>query len=173
MSKRLIQEAKALAYVWHAGQVRAEGSPYIKHPMRVATLVQVGQGRDDMVAAAWLHDIYEDTEMYPPELTERFGPSVSDLVEALTNVYTKESYPRMNRAERTAAEIERLAKVSWPAQFIKLCDRIDNLQTIAAKGRGFAMLYCDESEALVDVLTAAPFLQEIARSCIQDIRDSK
>jgi len=167
---RLIKQARALAHALHANQRRADGSPYIQHPRRVATLVEVTGGSEDMIAAAWLHDIYEDTSLRPPALTEQFGATVGDLVEELTNVYTKESYPHMNRANRKAAEFERLANVTWSAQFIKLCDRIDNLQTIEAKGVGFTRLYCDESMRLVAAVTAATSLQRIVVNLVKEIR---
>jgi (p)ppGpp synthase/HD superfamily hydrolase len=130
--------------------------------MRVAgmlSLIDLPIVGDDMIAAAWLHDVYEDTPIKPTALSQWFGNTVGQLVEELTNRYTSEAYPDMKRKKRKAAEVRRLADVSPEAQFIKLCDRIDNLHTINDKGKKFSLLYCDESEALTEVLVASPTLQ--------------
>ena len=176
----LIQPASELAHLLHDGQTRVDGTPYIEHPKRVACMVAALRDEqpsvhitDAMIAAAWLHDVYEDTSLVPPALSERFGYAIGKLVEELTNQFTSEAYPKMNRARRKAAEIKRLAGVSRPAQIIKMCDRLDNLRTIRDKGPGFAMIYCDESEKLVEVFTASPRLQAVVRKCIQDVRDAK
>jgi (p)ppGpp synthase/HD superfamily hydrolase len=114
---------------------------------------------EDLVAAAWLHDVYEDTDLMPPALSKGFGETVGLYVDELTNRFTSSAYPKMNRKKRKSSEIKRLADVSPEAQLIKLCDRIDNLQTINEKGDKFSPIYCDESEALAEVLTVAPALQ--------------
>jgi (p)ppGpp synthase/HD superfamily hydrolase len=161
----IIQQAALRANSLHRGQKRAGGGPYIIHPARVAShviLLDAVPGvviTEEMVAAAWLHDVYEDTALKPPALKAQFGFTVNQYVVALTNVFTKENKPSWNRKRRKGAEIKRLAGVCPQAQLIKLCDRIDNLQTIRAKGRKFTETYCDESEALAEALTVAPNLQ--------------
>jgi len=162
-----IQQAAQLANALHSGQKRAGGEPYINHPMRVAGMVMLLDGSkipgviigDDMIVAAWLHDVYEDTRFSPPMLVSPFNTYVNQYVVALTNVYTKDAKPGMNREQRKKAETKRLANVSPQAQVIKLCDRIDNLQTIGVKGKKFSLVYCDESEALAEALAVAPALQ--------------
>jgi (p)ppGpp synthase/HD superfamily hydrolase len=129
--------------------------------------------QDDMIAAAWLHDVYEDTRFIPPTLTNQFNAEVDQLVIELTNVFTKEAYPDRNREQRKASEIARLAGISPQAQIIKLCDRIDNLRTIGAKDRGFALLYCDESDALTEVLTVAPDLRAEIFKLTEDFRTNE
>jgi (p)ppGpp synthase/HD superfamily hydrolase len=114
---------------------------------------------DAMIAAAWLHDVYEDCEISPPHLIMLTNEIVDRYVRELTNVFLKEAYPKWNRKKRKGAEAVRLSKVSPQAQIIKLCDRIDNLKTIAKKGRKFSMFYCDESEVLAAGLTAGAELQ--------------
>ncbi len=162
----LIREAARAAYKLHIGQTRVSGEPYINHPMRVANMVLLLDDKflpisinDGMIAAAWLHDVYEDTDLMPPAISDGFSETIGGYVEELTNHFTEEAYPTMNRKKRKAAEVNRLAEVSREAQTIKLCDRIDNLRTISDKGRKFSLLYCDESEALAEVLTAIPAFQ--------------
>jgi (p)ppGpp synthase/HD superfamily hydrolase len=125
---------------------------------------------EDMIVAAWLHDVYEDTHVSSPVLANPFGHEVDRMVMELTNVYTREFAPWMNREQRKAAETERLANVSPQSQIIKLRDRIDNLRTIRAMDRGFVLLYCDESDALAEALTVAPTLQEEIFKLTEELR---
>ncbi len=166
----LIRKAARLAHQCHAGQTRRGGTPYIDHPHRVADMVMLVAVEgpivtDAMIAAAWLHDVYEDCDITPLELISATqSPAVNKYVRELTNVFTKEAYPKWNRKKRKGAEAVRLSKVSPQSQIIKLCDRIDNLKTIAKKGKKFARFYCDESEVLAAGLTAgAEFQAEVFR----------
>ena len=106
-------------------------------------------------------------------LVNPFGYKVDKLVVELTNVFTTDGTVGMNRAQRKAAEVKRLASVSSEAQIIKLCDRIDNLRTIGAMDRGFALLYCDESDALAEVLTASARLQQEIFKLTGEIRTNE
>jgi (p)ppGpp synthase/HD superfamily hydrolase len=171
-----INEAAKLAWSLHSGQTRADGGPYIYHPMRVAGLVSIfGDGEStvtltsDMVAAAWLHDVYEDTDLDTPMLN-CINPTVERLVQELSNRFTKEIYPDMNRTVRKKAEIDRIAAISPEAQIIKLCDRMDNLNTLEKKGKKFHALYCAESYALVEAIQVGPFLRAKLYSMIAKIR---
>ena len=71
MSRRdQVQVARDIATRAHRGQLDKIGAPYIEHPATVATLVQSlpdfaaadEQAQSDAVAAAWLHDVIEDTD---------------------------------------------------------------------------------------------------------------
>ncbi len=175
----IIRQAAWVADLMHKGQTRACGEPYINHPMRVAGAVMLAKDppsteiTDDTVVAAWLHDVYEDTHYSSPVLVNPFGYKVDKLVVELTNVFTTDGTVGMNRAQRKAAEVKRLASVSSEAQIIKLCDRIDNLRTIGAMDRGFALLYCDESDALAEVLTASARLQQEIFKLTGEIRTNE
>ena len=77
----LFEEAAHLAVDAHAGSVRkGDGSPYVFHPFEVAAIV-AGVSRDEeVIAAALLHDVVEDTSFSAEELRRRFGNRVADLV---------------------------------------------------------------------------------------------
>jgi (p)ppGpp synthase/HD superfamily hydrolase len=160
----MIRNAARLAHICHKGQTRRGGKPYIEHPHRVADMVMLLDDdeviiTDAMIAAAWLHDVYEDCDIQPRQLIDATNRVVDRYVEELTNVYVKEAYPEWNRKNRKTEEARRLAEVSPPAQIIKLCDRIDNLKTASKKGKKFALLYCAESEILASALTVGAKLQ--------------
>lgn len=176
--KSLVTRAAEFAAVMHDGQTRADGSEYIWHPRRVAAMVASLPIRHvetpvtpAMIAATWLHDVYEDTDLEPPFLSKRFGFRVGSVVEELTNKYTAKAYPSYNRKDRKELELIRLAESSPQAQTIKLCDRLDNLLTIKDKGAGFAKLYCDESEALVNALYVSPWLKDQVLEVIERVRN--
>lgn len=80
---RTIEVAKAIATIAHRGQVDKAGNPYIDHPRRVADLVS--QQGADVIAAAWLHDVIEDTDVTCKDLEAAgMGRKVIWFVELLT-----------------------------------------------------------------------------------------
>ncbi len=81
----LVRHAYEYAVFWHEGQ-RRKGSdrPYAVHPLTVARILLDDGGRAELVAAALLHDLLEDTSLLPAEIEERFGSRVRELVVAVT-----------------------------------------------------------------------------------------
>ena len=67
----------------HSTQRRrdVDASPYINHPIAVASMLAVEVGICDLTTlqAAILHDTVEDTETTYEELVERFGAAVADV----------------------------------------------------------------------------------------------
>ncbi|MGE0067343.1 MAG: HD domain-containing protein [Solirubrobacterales bacterium] len=82
-----VRAALATATEAHAGQIRngAGGIPYIEHPIAVAELLATHGWSDEVLAAALLHDVVEDSDKTVAELREQFGDSVAGLVEALSD----------------------------------------------------------------------------------------
>ena len=77
----LTQEAIRFAAQRHGSQRRdADGAEFIAHPVEVAALLRRLGYEDDVVAAAILHDVLEDTDAERHDLEARFGPRVSDIV---------------------------------------------------------------------------------------------
>lgn len=173
----LIRNAARLAHQCHAGQTRRGGKPYIEHPHRVADMVMLMDEdgpliTDSMIAAAWLHDVYEDCDIEPQYLIDVTHPAVNKYVRELTNVYVKKEYSEFNRMARKTAEAHRLSQASPQAQVIKLCDRIDNLKTIHKKGKKFSLFYANESDLLAAALSVSPKLQTKVFRLTKLIRES-
>lgn len=150
------------------------GEPYITHPIAVAGIVAAVEGHTrEMLAAAFLHDTVEDTRDNPEEtritvgkLAQRFGPTVADYVDWLSDLSTPADG---NRAARKTAERERLARAPAAAQTIKLADLIHNTQSIVAHDPSFARLYLEEKLALLEVLTRGDEgLLSMARACAEN-----
>lgn len=134
----------------HKNQVRKYNRrPFITHPIRVAGRVAtLPEATEDMVVAAWLHDVVEDCEITVEEVEDSFGEKVAELVVELTNFYTKTNYPQLNREERKKLEIERIEKISREAKIIKLVDRLDNLREMPIDNE-FMKRYIKESKELL------------------------
>ena len=147
----IILRAAAVARDAHKGLERKySGRPYITHPGRVAARASILPGATEaLVAAAWLHDTVEDTDLTLWDITESFGEEVAVIVEGLTNKFDKASYPDMNRKARKKAEHERLHKETHDVKVLKLLDRIDNLREMSPKDEGFIKLYIRESRDLL------------------------
>lgn len=144
----------------HQGQFRKYNpEPYFNHVNRVADLVKDVGGSEKQVDAAFLHDTIEDCGVTVVDLIQHFGKPIAYLVLELTNVYTKENYPKLNREKRTELEHARLAKISPEAKLIKLADRLDNLKDIMSPNveEGFRVKYAKESLGLVDAVGDAHF----------------
>ena len=80
-----IAVADQVATTAHAGQTDKAGRPYLDHPRRVASRVAETTHNPDAVAAAWLHDVVEDTPVTLDQLQEQgFPETVIHAVDALT-----------------------------------------------------------------------------------------
>lgn len=81
----LTRAALAFASRAHDGDTRdGDGAPFILHPLEVASLLSSCDCRDEVTAAAVLHDTLEDTEATTDQLRARFGSDVARLVRCLT-----------------------------------------------------------------------------------------
>ena len=164
----MVVEAKMFATAAHAaiGQKRKySGDDYIVHPQRVAAIVEKHGGSDEMIAAAWLHDTVEDTDVTPDLITKMFGDNVADIVEGLTDV----SLPSDgNRAKRKSIDRMHSARASTEAQFVKCADIIDNSWDIAENDLSFAKVYKSEVFLLLHAMTKVKHT-EIWEQAIQSV----
>lgn len=133
-------------------QRKYTGEPYWHHPVAVAERVSaVETATVEMIAAAHLHDVLEDTAVTALDLEACFGERVTALVLELTDQFIDPEIG--NRAHRKALERNRLAEVSPEAQTIKYADLIDNTGSIVARAPGFARVYLAEKRQLLEVMT--------------------
>lgn len=164
-----------LAEKWHSGQVRKySGDPYVTHLKRVASLYEKHFPDDGIgFAVCLLHDILEDTPIGEDGLYDalrQIHTAPLDILRGvihLTEKYTKEQFPNLNRKERKILERERLRTI--PPQFknVKICDLIDNCEDIVANDKDFARTYLQEKHNILLVFTDAdPTLFGIANALI-------
>ena len=122
----MIPEAAAFAKKAHEGMVRkGTGIPYITHPMEVAVIVSQITDDPDMIAAAFLHDVLEDTCVTREELASQFGSRVLDLVESETEDKTK------SWKERKQNTINRLSHATRDEKILMLADKLSNMRDTA------------------------------------------
>lgn len=123
--------------------------PYIRHPAAVRALVRSVPHTPVMLAAAWLHDVVEDTPVTAAQVSAEFGAEVADLVLWLTKISRPEDG---NRAMRQLIERHHLACAPATAKTVKLADIADNVRNIAILDPQFATVYLREKAACLEVL---------------------
>jgi hypothetical protein len=159
----LVKEAREFAIKAHKSmnhRRKYTHAPYSEHLQNVVNLVTSATDDPDTLAAAWLHDVVEDTPTLLEDVESAFGNSVAYLVDCLTDV-SKPSDG--NRAVRKEIDRQHLAKSSPQAKTIKLADLIDNCRDICKHNKRFAVVYLQEMSALLEVLSdGAPNLYGLA-----------
>lgn len=133
------------------------GEPYIVHPIAVAELVKTVPHTPEMVAAALLHDVVEDTPVGLEAVRRAFGDPVATLVDWLTDVSNPSDG---NRRVRKKLDLDHLAAAPAEAQTVKFADLIDNSRTISAHDSGFWPVYRRE---MLDLLAALELGDETLR----------
>ena len=117
----------------HAGQKRGSGEAYIKHPLRTARSCAKWRADKDVIMAALLHDVAEDSNTPLSEIEKSFGPNVAAIVDAVTSLSDRDfDHHTLTKAQRdilSDAKLQR--KMNYKALLVKVADRIDNLQTMS------------------------------------------
>ncbi|WP_217895618.1 HD domain-containing protein [Oceanospirillum sanctuarii] len=169
MQHPLVERARRFASDAHGRleQVRRyTNEDYIVHPQAVAERVAEYLPEPEVLAAAWLHDVVEDTDVDLEEIRQLFGDEVALLVDQLTS---GPHSPELERAERKLIDRLQLEQADIRAKTIKLADIIDNTYTIAERDPEFAALYLPEKYAMLQVLKQGnPELFAEARQIIEE-----
>lgn len=125
-----VRQAYRFADEAHLGQLRNSGQPYITHPIAVAQQCAEWKLDAQALMAALLHDAIEDCGVTKPELIERFGAPVAELVDGLTKLEKLE----FNTREENQAESFRKMLLAMARDvrviLIKLADRTHNMRTL-------------------------------------------
>ena len=139
--------------MWKKAAITAHGSqkyghlPYWRHLQSVEEiLADYGFTSQSYQAAAWLHDVVEDTSVTIDDIYEHFGDEVSKLVWAVTGV-------GHNRKAKQASILKKLhhTKAACP---LKLADRISNLEFAIENGNpdGVFAMYYKENDAFEKIV---------------------
>ena len=126
-------DAFVFAAIAHKDQRRKSGEPYITHTLSAA-LILAGMRLDlATLQAALLHDVLEDTEVTPEEMTEKFGHDVEMLVDGVTKLAQDDVKEFMSREDLTAESLRHMFIVMAKdirVVLIKLADRLHNMRTL-------------------------------------------
>jgi len=163
----MVQRAIWFATQAHAGQTRKyTGEPYVNHPVEVMQLVSTVTDDPEILAAAVLHDVVEDTPATIMNIKIGFNRRVAELVDDLTDVSKPEDG---NRALRKELDRQHTAKASPDAQTVKLADLISNSLSIIEEDPNFAKVYMKEKALLLEVLTKGnPHLFSFAANIVEN-----
>lgn len=157
----LVARAKARSEIAHAGATRDNGTPYATHPHAVACiLIERGHTEPAVLAAAYLHDVLEDTDTPREHLLSEFGSDVVDLVDQLTNI----GPPDRTFEEKQAALLDHARKMSPRAKLVKLADRLQNMSEMGVWPAWKQQRYARAALELVDALEPIPdevFAEEV------------
>ncbi len=124
-----IARAVRFATEHHGDQRRKTGVPYLEHLLEAVQILVEGAGvRDpEVLAAAVLHDVVEDTPCTLADVRAAFGPRVAELVGWVT---IPEQRPGEDSSAVREAYLRRLRHAPPDAVLVKLADRMSNVQTL-------------------------------------------
>jgi guanosine-3',5'-bis(diphosphate) 3'-pyrophosphohydrolase len=158
----------------HLGQYRKQtGEQFVEHPIAVADLLSDAGYNGALLAAAYLHDVVEKTDVQLDELRERFGPGVAGLVDCLSEDQEIDGYGERKRALRRG-----ILDSGGDPVVIYAADRVANMRDwlrVTADAReacgerlGTTLrerleLWTEDLEELHDLDPETPFLSEIDR----------
>ena len=128
--RELLISAYRYAEEMHEGQKRASGEPYFTHPCAVAEIL-INLGMDTpSVAAAFLHDVIEDTPATGEDVRARFGNEILTLVDGVTKL------DKISFASHEEEDAENFRKIFVAMAndvrviIIKLADRLHNMRSL-------------------------------------------
>lgn len=141
----LIRDAYEFADLCHDGQMRKSGEPYIAHPLEIALFLTELRLDEQTIAASLLHDVVEDCDVSLDELSSRFGPEITKLVDGVTKLTQLDSRihdpisalpvggddPDSLYAESLRKMLVAMAE-DIRVVLIKLADRLHNMRTLGA-----------------------------------------
>jgi guanosine-3',5'-bis(diphosphate) 3'-pyrophosphohydrolase len=138
-----VKDAYEYAVKAHAGQLRKSGEPYVEHPLQVALTLAELQLDTASLQAALLHDVLENCGIPSSEIEAKFGKEVAKLVDGVTKLgklswQSPDEAVRRSYTTSRAEQAENLRKMlvamaeDLRVVFIKLADRLHNMQTLSA-----------------------------------------
>jgi len=167
----VISRAVDFAIKAHAGQYRKSGEEYVIHPILVASLTSLFSDNEDMIVAALLHDVVEDTKYEFKDIFLEFGANISHLVEGLTKITTI----RQTSLIPSSKVDEKLTKSALTFRnmlissikdirvlVIKLCDRLHNMLTLSALKKDKQKRIAEET-----ILVYAPIAHRLGISTLK------
>ncbi len=156
----------------HLGQHRKQThEQFVEHPIAVARLLADAGFDDEVIVAAYLHDVVEKTEIELPEIRKRFGPDVAEMIDSLSEDDEIEGYAARKRALR-----RRVLGNGRNSILIYAADRVANMRDwrkVPAEDREEVgrrldttlderlLLWGEDLEELTELDPELPFLAEI------------
>ena len=115
----------------HNTERRGKGFPYIVHPLEAVAIVATITPDQELLAAAALHDVVEDTEFTLADLRREFGERVARMVEWESDKFIDGRSEEDSWRDRKQAAIDRLAAAPRDAKIVAMGDKLSNMRAIA------------------------------------------
>ena len=126
-----LDKALMFAIKAHSGvERRGKGFPYIVHPMEAVAIVASITSDQELLAAAALHDVVEDTEYTVDDIKREFGERVARLVAAESDLVVEGKSESDSWVERKQYAIDRLAKLDRDAKIVSIGDKLSNARAM-------------------------------------------
>ena len=132
INTELLDRAILFAVKAHAGtERRGKGFPYIVHPMEAMEIVATITPDQELLAAAALHDVVEDTSYTAEDIRAEFGDRIANLVVAESDIVVEGLSEEASWHQRKQAAIDRLAAAPHDAKIVAMGDKLSNMRAIA------------------------------------------
>jgi len=140
-----VKRARDFAVEAHKGQERKfSGLPYVAHPATVSFILSEYEDvGEDELAAAFLHDVLEDTDVVAEDLEREFGETITFIVEDLTS-HNSESL------DKTVYLKTKMMEMPDPSLRVKLADRLHNVSDLHLASDSFRERYSESTKELVN-----------------------
>jgi GTP diphosphokinase / guanosine-3',5'-bis(diphosphate) 3'-diphosphatase len=131
--KKIIRKAFDVAVDAHKDQRRKSGEAYIFHPIAVAKIVarDIGLGATS-IAAAFMHDVVEDTDITVQDIEKMFNPKIAQLVEGLTKIAKVKTDQEISMQAENFRRMLLTLNDDVRVILIKIADRLHNMQTMGS-----------------------------------------
>ncbi len=129
----------------HKSGIRKSGTPYISHPMDVASILLKENASYELVIAGLLHDIVEDTDVDIATILSKYGQSVADYVDAVTEPEELRQPvtgdKTQNWKERKEYTIRKMGRANSEIKLLSCADKLANIRDLISdiriEGEGF------------------------------------
>lgn len=127
----LLDKALIFAIKAHANsERRGKGFPYIVHPLEAVEIVSSITPDQELLAAAALHDVVEDTDVTVDEIRAEFGDRIADIVDSESDLVIENVSFEDSWHARKHIAIARLAKASHDSKIVAMGDKLSNMRAI-------------------------------------------
>jgi len=109
---------------------RGKGFPYIAHPLEAMAIVATMTNDQELLAAACLHDVLEDTNVTYDELKNEFGKRVADIVQEESDAVFENRSASDSWIDRKKIAMDHLAHASRDVQMVAMGDKLSNMRAM-------------------------------------------
>lgn len=127
----LLDKAIIFATEAHKGfERRGKNFPYIVHPMEAVSIVATITDDQELLSAAVLHDVVEDTDITSDTIQKLFGEKIASLVVAESDEKIEGKTEEESWKDRKKQAIDRLKNASYEAKIVAIGDKLSNMRAI-------------------------------------------